>query len=152
MSELVRLRLPSKAPIIPRSSYALRSVKSIETNRFLALSVLRVGDAKPADTGLSIENLRSAKRHFAERVPIHAVQRRVSQMSDAYIVQVGGDTAGIVVRDNKAETFSFFAATHKFNALERRQFIEPYAAERAARQLIAESKSAGEVELRDEVS
>jgi hypothetical protein len=58
-------------------------------------------------------------------------------MSDAYVVQVGGQTAGIVVRDTAAETFSFFAATHRFNVLEGQQFAEPYAAERAARQLIA---------------
>ncbi len=57
-------------------------------------------------------------------------------MSDAYVVQVGGQTAGIVVRDASAETFSFFAAAHRFSALEGRQFAEPYAAERAARRLI----------------
>jgi hypothetical protein len=73
-------------------------------------------------------------------------------MSDAYIVQVGGHTAGIVVRDHKAETFSFFAATHRFNALEGLQFVEPYAAERAARQLIAGSKPTGDAELRDGMS
>jgi hypothetical protein len=61
-------------------------------------------------------------------------------MSDAYIVQVGGHTAGIVVRDHQAGTFSFFAATHTFNALEGVQFTEPHAAERAARQLIAKSR------------
>lgn len=72
-------------------------------------------------------------------------------MSDAYIVQVGGHTAGIVVRDHKAETFSFFAATHRFNALEGLQFVEPFAAERAARRLIAGSKPAEETELRDEM-
>lgn len=58
-------------------------------------------------------------------------------MSDAYVVQVGGHTAGIVVRDTAADTFSFFAATHRFNALEGRQFPAPHAAERAALALIA---------------
>jgi hypothetical protein len=57
-------------------------------------------------------------------------------MSDAFVVEVGGQTAGIVVRDSTAETFSFFAATRRFNALEGLQFAEPYAAERAARQLV----------------
>ncbi len=70
-------------------------------------------------------------------------------MSDAYIVQVGGDTAGIIVRDHRAETFSFFAATHKFNALEGLQFIEPYAAERAARLLVASPKHAPGREPKD---
>jgi hypothetical protein len=63
-------------------------------------------------------------------------RRAQKKMSDAYVVEVGGQTAGIVVRDNAAETFSFFAATRRFNALEGLQFTEPYAAERAARQLI----------------
>lgn len=58
-------------------------------------------------------------------------------MPDAYVVQVGGRTAGIVVRDNAGETFSFFAATHTFNTLEGKQFLQPHAAERAARELIA---------------
>ena len=58
-------------------------------------------------------------------------------MSDAYVVEVGGQTAGIVVRDSKAETFSFFAATQRFHPLEGLEFAEPYAAERAARQLVA---------------
>lgn len=69
-------------------------------------------------------------------------------MSDAYVVQVAGRTAGIIVRDHAAETFSFFAATHRFNALEGRQFNEPFAAERAARQLIASGTS----RMRDEAS
>lgn len=61
-------------------------------------------------------------------------------MSDTYVVQVAGQTAGIIVRDQKTDTFSFFAATRKFNVLEGRQFAAPYAAERAARRLIAKPK------------
>ena len=56
-------------------------------------------------------------------------------MADAYIIHVAGNTAGIVVRNRSGETFSFFAATHTFNALEGRSFKEPIAAERAARKL-----------------
>ncbi len=63
-------------------------------------------------------------------------------MSDAYIVQVGGHTAGIVVRDHQAEAFSFFAAAHAFNVLEGVQFPAPHAAERAVRELIAKSRPA----------
>jgi hypothetical protein len=59
-------------------------------------------------------------------------------MHNAYIVQVAGQTAGIIVRDHDQDAFNFFAATHVFNALEGRQFAEPLAAERAARQLIAQ--------------
>jgi hypothetical protein len=70
-----------------------------------------------------------------------------AKMSDAYVVQVAGQTAGIVVRDRGSETFSFFAATHRFNALEGQQFNEPFAAERAARQLIASRTSPRPVEI-----
>jgi hypothetical protein len=63
-------------------------------------------------------------------------QRDQKKMSDAYVVEVGGQTAGIVVRESTADTFSFFSATQRFNALEGLQFTEPYAAERAARQLV----------------
>jgi hypothetical protein len=77
-----------------------------------------------------------------ERNPIKcrclcAEDRGGKKMSDAYVVEVGGQTAGIVVRDSKAETFSFFAATRRFHPLEGLEFSEPYAAERAARQLVA---------------
>jgi hypothetical protein len=68
-------------------------------------------------------------------------------MSDVYVVQVAGQTAGIVVRDHAADTFSFFAATHRFNALEGQQFAEPFAAERAARQLIAQRIAQPPVEI-----
>jgi hypothetical protein len=72
------------------------------------------------------------------KVPVPCAERpRGKKMSDAYVVEVGGQTAGIVVRDSKAETFSFFAATRRFHPLEGLEFAEPYAAERAARQLVA---------------
>jgi hypothetical protein len=71
------------------------------------------------------------------KMPVLCAERsRGTKMSDAYVVEVGGQTAGIVVRDSKAETFSFFAATRRFHPLEGREFAEPYAAERAARQLV----------------
>jgi hypothetical protein len=65
-----------------------------------------------------------------------AEDRGGKKMSDAYVVEVGGQTAGIVVRDSKAETFSFFAATRRFHPLEGLEFSEPHAAERAARKLV----------------
>jgi hypothetical protein len=61
-------------------------------------------------------------------------------MTDAYVVEVFGHTAGIVVRDSMAETFYFFAATQAFSSLEGRQFREPHAAEHAARQMLAQPK------------
>jgi len=66
-------------------------------------------------------------------------------MPDAYIVQVAGQTAGIVVRERNEGAFSFFASLHAFDILEGRQFAEPLAAERAVRRLIAARDFVGAV-------
>ena len=50
-------------------------------------------------------------------------------MSDTYIIEVGSKAAGIVVRN--PEGYRFFAATHRFNALEGRLFRNAREAERA---------------------
>jgi hypothetical protein len=49
-------------------------------------------------------------------------------MSNNYIIEVGSKTAGIVVRKG----YRFFAATHRFNALEGQLFRNAREAERAA--------------------
>ena len=41
-------------------------------------------------------------------------------MSDTYIIEVSSQAAGIVVRDRGG--FRFFAASHRFNALEGQVF------------------------------
>ncbi len=51
-------------------------------------------------------------------------------MSDTYIIEVGSETAGIVVRN--PEGYRFFAATHRFNALEGQLFRNAREAERTA--------------------
>ena len=51
-------------------------------------------------------------------------------MSDTYIIEVGSETAGIVVRN--PEGYRFFAATRRFNALEGQLFCNAREAERAA--------------------
>ena len=51
-------------------------------------------------------------------------------MSDTYIIEVGSQAAGIVVRDPGG--YRFFAATHRFNALEGQLFRNAREAERAA--------------------
>jgi hypothetical protein len=51
-------------------------------------------------------------------------------MSDTYIIEVNSQAAGIVVRDS--EGYRFFAATHRFNALEGQTFRNAREAERAA--------------------
>ncbi|KRQ93661.1 hypothetical protein CQ12_35575 [Bradyrhizobium jicamae] len=56
-------------------------------------------------------------------------------MSDTYIIEVGSQPAGIVVRTPGG--FCFFAASHRFNQLEGRIFRNAREAERAARELVS---------------
>jgi hypothetical protein len=56
-------------------------------------------------------------------------------MSDTYIIEIGSQPAGIVVRDTGG--YRFFAASHKFNRLEGKLFRSAREAERAARRLLA---------------
>ncbi|WP_084143885.1 hypothetical protein [Methylocapsa acidiphila] len=56
-------------------------------------------------------------------------------MSDAYVIEVGGRTAGIVARDSRDVSFNFFAASRSFDAMEGRRFADPLAAEKVARHL-----------------
>ena len=54
-------------------------------------------------------------------------------MSDTYIIEVGSQPAGIIVRAPGG--YRFFAASHRFNRLEGQIFRNAREAERAARQL-----------------
>jgi hypothetical protein len=54
-------------------------------------------------------------------------------MSDTFIIEVGSQAAGIVVRN--PDGYRFFASSHRFNAMEGRMFRNAREAERAARQL-----------------
>jgi hypothetical protein len=54
-------------------------------------------------------------------------------MSDTYIIEVGSNPAGIVIRDERG--YRFFAASHQFNRLEGQVFRNAREAERAARRL-----------------
>ena len=56
-------------------------------------------------------------------------------MPDAYVIEVFGRTAGIVVRDSQSNSFNFFSAAPCFSAIEGQCFSDPLAAERAARML-----------------
>jgi hypothetical protein len=51
-------------------------------------------------------------------------------MSDNYIIEVGSQAAGIVVRN--PDGYRFFAASHRFDALEGQLFRNAREAERAA--------------------
>ena len=54
-------------------------------------------------------------------------------MSHTYIIEVGSQPAGIVVRDDNG--YVFFAASHRFNRLDGQIFRNAREAERAARRL-----------------
>jgi hypothetical protein len=56
-------------------------------------------------------------------------------MPDAYVIEVGGRTAGIVARDSNSHSFNFFSAAPAFNVMEGQKFSDPLAAERMARML-----------------
>ncbi len=51
-------------------------------------------------------------------------------MSDPYIIEVGSQAAGIVVRN--PDGYRFFAASHRFNPMEGQLFRNAREAERAA--------------------
>jgi hypothetical protein len=51
-------------------------------------------------------------------------------MSDTYIIEVNSQTVGIVVRN--PEGYRFFAATHRFNAMEGQLYRNAREAEQAA--------------------
>jgi hypothetical protein len=56
-------------------------------------------------------------------------------MPDAYVIDVSGLTAGIVARDSHDNSFNFFSAAPRFNAIEGLRFSDPQTAERAVRML-----------------
>ncbi len=55
-------------------------------------------------------------------------------MTNAYVIQIAGTTAGLVARDHAEQAFHFFASNPAFRSLEGRSFAAPLQAERAARQ------------------
>jgi hypothetical protein len=61
-------------------------------------------------------------------------------MSDAYVIEVQGISAGIIVRQrHDGERYKFLAALHAFNSLEGQEFEGPFQAECAARKLYREA-------------
>jgi hypothetical protein len=55
-------------------------------------------------------------------------------MSNRYIIEVGSQAAGIVVRTQRG--YRFFAASYRFSSLEGQLFRSPREAERAATRLV----------------
>jgi hypothetical protein len=69
------------------------------------------------------------------RLPCYlpALSNRGLEMSENYIIEIGSQAAGIVVRN--PDGYRFFAATHRFNPLEGQLFLNAREAERAVRRL-----------------
>ncbi|MGO9174269.1 MAG: hypothetical protein ACLP7P_20210 [Rhodomicrobium sp.] len=64
-------------------------------------------------------------------------------MSDAYVIEVQGIAAGIIVRKpQNEENYKFLSAFHTFNSLEGQEFSSPFQAECAARKLLREAPHA----------
>jgi hypothetical protein len=59
-------------------------------------------------------------------------------MSNAYIIEIGDHTAGIVTRDEGS--FRFFSSDRIFDSLEGREFRSARDAERAARAVLQERR------------
>jgi hypothetical protein len=55
-------------------------------------------------------------------------------MSQSYIIEVGSQPAGVVVRNPGG--YVFFAASHRFNQLDGKIFRNAREAERAARRIV----------------
>jgi hypothetical protein len=66
-------------------------------------------------------------------------------MSNAYIIEVGSRTAGIVAKDERG--YRFFSSDRIFDSLEGREFRSARDAERAARALLLERRHLGSGQL-----
>lgn len=53
-------------------------------------------------------------------------------MTQSYVIEVGEDQAGLVIREQGERDFQFHAAHARYQALEGRLFANPLLAERAA--------------------
>jgi hypothetical protein len=53
-------------------------------------------------------------------------------MSKSYVIEVGDDQAGLIIREDGERDYQFHAALPAYQALEGRTFSNPLLAERAA--------------------
>ncbi len=53
-------------------------------------------------------------------------------MTKSYVIEVGDDQVGLVIRETGEREYQFHAAHPSYRALEGRRFSDPYLAERAA--------------------
>ncbi len=64
-------------------------------------------------------------------------------MADAYVIEVQGNTVGIIVREQQNDgEFRFLSSLRAFNSLEGQVFSGPFQAESAARTLLKETPRA----------
>jgi hypothetical protein len=62
-------------------------------------------------------------------------------MSQSYVIEVGDDLVGLVLRDNNENDFRFHAASSAYQSLDGRHFASAALAEKAARAHRAKSLS-----------
>jgi hypothetical protein len=62
-------------------------------------------------------------------------------MSEGYSIEVADEIVGIVVRNEGEHGFRFYSAIKPFNELDGQIFLQPAAAERAARKQVASLRS-----------
>jgi hypothetical protein len=53
-------------------------------------------------------------------------------MSKSYVIEVGDDQVGVIIREDGEREYQFHAALDRYNALEGRRFANALLAERAA--------------------
>jgi hypothetical protein len=63
-------------------------------------------------------------------MPVSTGNRKA--MSKSYVIEVGDDQAGVIIREDGEHEFRFHAALDQYNALEGRRFANAFLAERAA--------------------
>lgn len=61
-----------------------------------------------------------------------AAAGKAEDMSKSYVIEVGNDQAGLIVREEGEREYLFHAALEEYNALEGRRFANAFLAERAA--------------------
>jgi hypothetical protein len=92
---------------------------------------------KPGDDGwyvvTSHPSIFRARNFFSPPLLFARTEQQRLEMSENYIIEIGSQAAGIVVRN--PDGYRFFAATHRFNPLEGQLFLNAREAERAVRRL-----------------
>lgn len=56
----------------------------------------------------------------------------MSEKTQSYVIEVGDDQVGLVIKEPGERDFQFHAALDRYQALEGRRFANPFLAERAA--------------------